>query len=366
MIYIILFLYEAVICYFYDMKLLNNKRIFEICDYKLKISTQKGAVSLAIILPLWLVMGLRYNIGVDYKAYENIFRLALIYKRNSYHMELGYYYLNRISANISQNPQIIFFLTAFLIVFFFLKGIEKNNGSMYFGVLAFIGMGYYFYAMNIQRQYIAIMIMFYAIQFLENRNLPKFLVCVAIAASFHLSAIIWIPVYFAINYVPTKIFYVGSMIIAFLINRFSNYVLSVLSYIGFYTGQITKNANFFKARLSISNVLMLGTLLICGVIFREQLQKNGKAVFRFKPIWLAFLTYAFLYTFGDAATRIATYMCPMYFLAISDITSCFDTRSKHWVRVLVTVVLMMLMLVILYVGNDENAYLPYQYRMLWE
>lgn len=119
MIYFILFLYEAFICYFYDVMQMNQKRIFEIRQYKLRIFGKKGFFALAIIIPLWLVMGLRYNIGTDYKAYERIFQIALRYKRNSYHMEQGYYFLNRFAGILSQNPQIIFLVVSFLIVVVF-------------------------------------------------------------------------------------------------------------------------------------------------------------------------------------------------------------------------------------------------------
>lgn len=363
MIYLYLFLFEAIVCYFYDAKQLNQRKIFEIHQYKLRISVIKGLLVTAIVAPLWLVMGLRYNVGTDYRAYEDIFRIATRYKKNSYHMEWGYYSLNRIVGSITQNPQIIFLVVAFLIIFFFFKGIEKNNGSMYYGVLSFIGLGYYFYAMNIQRQYIAIMIMLYAVYFLEKKEFKKFLVCIVIATSFHFSAIIWIPVYFAVNYIPAKTFYIGSAVIALLANRFTPYVLGLLASAGFYTGQIIGNEGFFRMRLSISNVIMLGAFMICGMFFNKQLKEQNRNVLRFRPIWLAFLTYSLLYTFGGAGTRIAAYMCPMCFLVISDIINCFDKRTKRMIRVLVTLVLIILMY---FVTNHEgNAFLPYQYRMLW-
>lgn len=366
MIYFILFIYEMFICYFYDAKQLNEKRMFQIHEYKLRISVQKGIVSLAIIIPLWFVMGLRYNIGSDYRAYENIFQLARRYNTNNYRMELGYYYLNRAAGYISENPQIIFFLTAFLIVFFLFKGIEKNNGSMYYGVLGYIGLGYYFYAMNIQRQYVAIMIMLYAFYFLEKKKLWEYIICVAIAASFHMSAIIWLPVYFAINYMPTKIFYIGSLTSALLFNRFSNYLLNVLAIIGFYTVQITRNKSFFREHISVSNIVLLGTFLICGVIFRKQLQiSNEKIDLKYKAVWLAFLIYTFFYLLGSAATRIAVYLSPVSLLIISDIISCFDIHTRKWIRVFVTVVLMVLMVIVVtYTGNRSHTYLPYNYRLL--
>lgn len=360
-----LFVCEAAICYIYDCKKLNGKRTFEIKNYKLKISTGKGLFSMAIIVPLWFVMGFRYNIGADYKSYERIFLYA-VHDKKRYLVEYGYYYLNRIAGFLSENPQIIFFLTAYFIIFFMFKGIEKNNGSMYYGVLGCMGLGYYFYAMNIQRQYIAIMIMLYAFKFLEERKLREYIICVVVAASFHMSAIVWLPVYFAINYMPTKVFYIGSLIIAILVNRFSALFLNQLANMGFYTWQIWGNKSFFREHLQWPKVVMLGGFLFCRIFFRTQPKdKVEKIDIKYKPIWLAFLIYAFFYIYGEAASRIAMYMSVMCVLVLADIVSCLEVRTRKWSRLLITVILVLSMLIMVTrEGNEGQAFLPYRYRLL--
>lgn len=367
MIYLVLFLFEAIVCYYYDAKQLNQKKIFEIQQNKLRISVVKGAFVILIMFPLWFVMGLRYNVGVDYREYESIFRISVLYKKNIYHIEWGYYLLNRIAGSITQNPQIIFFIVAFLIVFFFFKGIETNNGSMYYGVLSFMGLGYYFYAMNGQRQYIAIMIMFFALQFLEKKQIRQYLICVLVATFFHFSAIVWIPIYFAINYIPTNMFYWGSFGMAIAANRLRSSVLNLLANIGFYTGQIEGNMHFFRTHFSLVNVVMSGFFLLCGAIFYRQFKEKRKNVIWLQMVWLIFLIYGLLYEFGNAGTRIASYMCIAYFLLIPEFILCLNRSSRKWGRVLVTIILSILMLSVLtYSGNENQAFIPYKYRMLWE
>ena len=368
MIYLIVFLFEAFICYFYDKMQLNNVKPFYVHNYKLEISFRKILLGAAILLPLWFVMGLRYNIGIDYRAYENIFKYIAFYKKNAYDsLERGYYYLNRVAADITQNPQILFFLVAFLINFLFFKGIEKSNGSMYYGVLSFMGLGYYFYAMNGQRQYIAIMIMFYALHLLEKRRMWEYFICVIVAVLFHKSAIIFVPIYFAINYIPTKIFLGGSLGIAFAINRFGNYFLDILADIGFYTSQIRRNESFFKSHFSLVNVGLSGLFLFCGAVFHKQIEKKQKNIICFKLVWITFLIYSFFYQFGQAGVRIASYMCIAYFLLLSEIVSCFSSKLKKWIRILILIGLHISMFIIItYSGNNGQAYLPYKYRLLWE
>lgn len=368
MIYFILFLFEAVICYFYDNRQYNQKKAIEVSQYRLKISIKKGLISLAIIVPLWFVMGFRYYIGTDYVTYERMFKSITTYNKNRYHTELGYYFLNRFAGIITKNPQIIFFLVAFLIIFFLFKGIEKNDGSMYYGVLGCMGLAYYFYAMNIQRQYIAIMIMLYAFYFLEQKRLKEYIVFVVIAMSFHMSAIIWIPVYFMINYIPTKAFYISTLIGAILINRFSALALKLLINIDFYSGQIMNNRRFFQENFQWTKVIIFGAILFCRIFFRDQTpEKMEKIDLKYKSVWLAFLIYSFLYIYGSAGARIAMYLSIICLLIIPEIIECFNTRTKKWVRFLATLVLMVSMyIMITSEGNAIHSYLPYRYRMLWE
>lgn len=367
MIYGILFLFEAVVCYFYDKRQFNNVKAFYVYNYKLNISLHKSFLTMAIVMPLWLVMGLRYRIGTDYRAYEEIFRQAALYNSNTYNMEWGYYYLNRIGVAITHNEQIIFFLSGLLIILFLFKGIEKSNGSMYYGILAFMGLGNYFYAMNLQRQYIAIMIMFYALHFLEKKQTKKYLVCVIAAAFFHISAIIWIPVYFAVNYLPTKLFYWGSLGLAIVIDRLGTYALTIIANMGFYTGQILNNRAFLKSRMSIMNVLLSGLFLVCGAIFyRRLMERKIENIIYIKLIWIMFLIYTFFNQFGNAGIRVAIYLCVAYFMLLPEISFCFNKKSEGVTRVVFTVALVALMYII--ITNDGNAsqrFLPYQYRMLW-
>lgn len=366
MIYFILFLYEAVVCYFYDVRRLNEKRMLEMHDYKLKIYVHKGVISLAIIIPLWFVMGLRYRIGADYTNYENVFLQSVLYKENSSHIELGYYFLNRFAGSLSDNPQIIFFLVAFLIIFFCFKGIEKNEGSMYCGILAFMGLGYYFYAMNIQRQYIAVMIAFYSFKYLEQRNLKKFVISILTASLFHLSAIIWIVIYMCI-YVFKKRYYAGTLVIMAAMVIFKNTVLDIMVRMNFYDHQIQYVRNLIgEDDISLVNVLISSVFLLgCVVWHRPLIRIRQENVIRIKLLWLLLLTDMFLWQFGGAVSRIRVYLCPVYFLLLSDIVQCIPIKEKRTLKIILGVVLLCFMQIIIhYSGNAGNHFLPYRFRSL--
>lgn len=364
MIYGVLFLYEVIVCYFFDKLKLNDVKAISINDYKLKMSIKKLIMLVIIIIPPSLIMGLRYKIGADYTNYEIIFKQASLYHKNSYNIEVAYYFLNRVVGIITDNSQIIFLVTAFIINVLFIKAILDNGNSLLYGYLAFIGMGYYFYAMNLQRQYIAIGIMFYAFQFLETKQFRKYMLCVIISACFHVSSIIWVPLYFIINYVDSKVFYTVSFGIGLLVNISGQYILNILAKLQFYTNQILNNEKFFATHFSILNVLIASIFLLCCILlYKHLIMKYSFNNKRIKMVWLLLLSYIFLYKLGEAVIRIASYMCPVYFVLLGDIISCFSIKFQRFAKIIIIIILCLLMYILVaYGANTNNRFLPYVYR----
>ena len=72
-IYIILFWYEILIALFLEKRLRKNDQIIVYSSGKLKIYVKQFTLLLLLVLPLWLVMGMRYGIGTDFHEYRRIF-----------------------------------------------------------------------------------------------------------------------------------------------------------------------------------------------------------------------------------------------------------------------------------------------------
>lgn len=60
----------------------------------------------------------------------------------------------------------------------------------------------YFSAFNGMRQWIASIILFWAIKYIWNDNFIKYFICVILASTIHISALIMIPVYFIVKERP--------------------------------------------------------------------------------------------------------------------------------------------------------------------
>lgn len=364
MIYTILFFYEAIICCFADKFRLKNLNGVEISNNKLHLFPNKIVISILVILPMILVMGLRYQIGKDYANYEFIFYRIKNYS-DAYGMEIAYYLINSAIGRLTDNPQWVFFVISILINILFVKGMVKNGGSLYYGILAFMGLGYWFYAMNIQRQYVACAIIFIGWKHLEHRELKKFLPYIIIAMTFHNSAIIVLPLYFLLNYVNGKRFYYSTFVVIAVTTILRGSIFVLLQKIGFYG--VYLEGSYLNNSPSVVNIIIAGIFMIATTIFYKKLvQIKKENEIRVKVIWLLLLVNLFLWTFGDVALRMLVYLNPISLLLIQDIIHCFSPKMRQVMKIGVGVLCWCFMMIIItYSGNASQHFLPYRYRTLW-
>jgi len=150
---------------------------------------------------LVITSGLRSNIGdtFNYKNIyvENDFTWEYILSQKDY----GFGILQMILKNyLSEDPQIMIFTTALitnvLIVTIFYHYSRMIELSLY----VYITGGLFLVSMNGIRQVLAAAIAFTAINYLLKGNWFKYSLIVLLAASFHLSALVLIPIYFLVRF----------------------------------------------------------------------------------------------------------------------------------------------------------------------
>lgn len=360
MIYILLFFYEAFVCFLADRKHYSDLNSFEISNGKFKIFPQKIIVALFISIPMICVMGLRYEIGVDYHTYESIFQWIRLYNSRS-GMEYLYYVLNRCIGQLTDNPQWLFFIVSVLINFLLVKGVVKNGGSLYYGILCFMGLGYWFYSMNGQRQYVACMITFLGWKYFEQKKLKKFLPYIIVAMLFHSSAIIWIAIYALLKFVRGKRFYYVSFIIIFSMMMLKKVTVSILHKLNFYSGYLSMSGS-----PSWVNIIISGSFIIAlGILYNNLVQIREENEIRIKLVWFCFLSHLFLWSYGYVAMRMLIYIYPVYMLLLSDIVRCFSAKTRRIIQIGMCVLLCCFMIIIVtYSGNASQHFLPYRYRTL--
>lgn len=148
-----------------------------------------------------LFLSLRYNFGNDYEAYERTFQEISKCARasdfeNPIALEMGWVYLNWLCRPIG-----FFGMTAVIAVgqcFVYYSLIARYVPRSLYGFAVFL----YVFTPNLMliqatamRQAVAIMLFMVSLHFTQRREVWWFTLCIALASTFHFSAIVLWPVY---------------------------------------------------------------------------------------------------------------------------------------------------------------------------
>lgn len=146
------------------------------------------------MLSLVLVYGLRYRVGTDYMYYYESFE-RVVQGTGSYFNEPLYNLLQYMVSFISSNYILFSTICGFLLCIPFYVVILKVSKNPTFSILLFVITNTYFIAMNGVRQGLAMAFLMVSIYYLIKNQEKYFYVYVMVAAMFHVSALIFLPVY---------------------------------------------------------------------------------------------------------------------------------------------------------------------------
>ena len=209
--------------------------------------------TLTIILPSFL-FSVRYGIGTDYFNYINIFKSSAY--GNSSRIEWAYYYINSITAKYFGNIEIAFFvlavmrslfrkdvfILAVIMMLFVYHSIKYYSEIISPGIAMFLFMiMFYQMSFNATRQVLAMTIILFSIRFIQEKKIFKFLIAIIIAAGFHNSAFVFLPMYFLNGILGSKkknsvklIIFVAILALTFSIDKFMSYFLINSKYFSYY------------------------------------------------------------------------------------------------------------------------------------
>lgn len=172
---------------------------------------------------MWFLATFRYGIGFDYYSYINIFRyirdtegfsnlLALSY-------EPGFTLLTKAMTLFIDNSVAMYGFYELLILIPIGWFIYKYCKDAWFAVWLFVTLSFFYTTMNFIRQTMATSIILLSYRFLRDKKPIPYFLLVLLAASFHKTALIMIPVYFLCRIKLTKkwgAIYAGLTLIGYL------------------------------------------------------------------------------------------------------------------------------------------------------
>lgn len=169
-----------------------------LCTGKQHLMKKILFVSICFI-QLFLISAYRYRVGADYSQYAiGFFKMALSdFSEMSYEdWEIGFILLNKIIGHFTADPGAFIIITSLIILIGPAYLIARYSVNPFISVFLYVNMYLFYMDMNFIRQAIAMSIMCFAYKFLVEKKFWRFLLIILLAATFHLTVIYMIPVFF--------------------------------------------------------------------------------------------------------------------------------------------------------------------------
>ncbi|MBO1512355.1 EpsG family protein [Metabacillus bambusae] len=219
-----------------------------------------------------LVSGLRNNIG-DTSAYMHSYEIQnFTWEHVLENKEPGFGLLQMVLKNISNDPQLLIFITALVTNVLIIITLFKYAKMIELSLYVFITSGMFTVSMNGIRQFLAASIIFWATKYLLEGNFKRYFFIILFASTFHESALILVPIYFIVRRKAwTKITYslLGlTILIVMGFNEFSQILFSAIE-----DTQYGQYSNFTEGGANIIRVIVDSVPIIIAYLGRDKLRK---------------------------------------------------------------------------------------------
>lgn len=262
------------------------------------------------------VSACRIAVGNDYWVYR--FNFRLIAQERHVSSEIGFNLVVKWFQLIFgyDNYLPIFGFFSLITVYFFLRALHDQGRDYAFALFLLMTGGYYFNSLNSVRYYLALAMALYAMKYVLKEEFLKFVLVIAVAAVFHKSVLLVIPVYIVAYYLaktgPKK----WQMIVAALLIASLFFGRDLYRYVIFKIYPFYENSVFDNGRIPYANVAKcLGALGLSVCAFFPKREKwTISRKFYFTLNLLGLITF-FCGSFVPEVTRIGYYMIiPQIFL----------------------------------------------------
>ena len=344
-------------------------------SYLAEKSEKKKLYIFFAYLIITIPQAFRYMVGIDYRnSYElatEFGRFTDVTKAIAYRSstETAYKIIMFYSVKIFSSPFWGYSLYSFLTQLFVLKGIWNWKLNISPSVVTFIYLcTFYWRTYNLIRQSLAVAIVFFALVYLYNKRIVRYIILVLIASLFHKSAIVGIG--FLLFYIRPRqndvskrsymIYYYISLVVPIvamifsdvLINKIVN--LSIFSSYEVYTDYDSRN-------ISVYHLFLWTSQLVLYFYFRKQKyndeNRDLSIVVLDKAIVCDYIFSILSYSIGFAS-RIGLYFTLPCFLSVGNMWTERETKTSFTVFQLYIICVSLLKLVAL-LNDDRYGIIPY-------
>lgn len=278
-------------------------------------SKPKKIIYLSVMFGLmYVVTVMRYGVGNDYFSYMRIFE-DLIHAEWGEAFTLGleplFVVLTKCMAVFTHNPEVMYAIYAFIILVPVAIAIYRHSTNVWISVTVYLCFTFFYTSLSFIRQSIAVSILILAFGFIKERKIVPVIIMAVVAALFHYTAAVFIPLYLISLIKPTKkylIIYgsvsVGALIICLVMKALgANPVNVVADIVTAVTGKDYSSyigSMWFEVGFGVQYLIMPLALLAFVMIsyfLGWKDKKEAPVLLQFTlmnaSIW-SFITYAFI------------------------------------------------------------------------
>lgn len=254
-----------------------------------------------IIVALFLCCG--YMTGSDWRNYETMYYSSKFGEFNNDKIEVGYSIFTTFFNYIGVNFWIFWCLLKIVLFGVVVKTVRSIGVSLWLFLAIFLPeIGYHWFINNPMRNLIACVIFMSSFSYLIERRIVPYMLLAILAALFHFSALIMIPIYFLSKVKISNKVYVVIFIAAFLLSLKLDFLIELILKL------VTKN-QFIASRTTgyFLNSGYLLTSLNIGLLYR---------VFLFSLLLIQRRKIEEKYTFGKVIISLSMLYFILYPIAI--------------------------------------------------
>lgn len=227
---------------------------------------------------------------------------------------------------------VIGLITFLTLLFFFLS--FNNNGNEVFELYLFLCFCLYFQLMNQFRQMFAISIVFFSYRYI-GKSFIKYMLLIVLAALFHGTAIIMLPMYFLYKIKLNRKTFLFYGLISILVLVFSPFIKSLIQYTSYSNYLGWTEFDTAGVTSTVLNLIVRISLMVICLIFSKNIIKNdNRKIFLYHMIIICSIVQMLTIT-SYLFTRITTYFFVFYISLIPDVVNEMDgkfTKDSVWIE----------------------------------
>ncbi len=328
-----------------------------------QVSKNNAWKVLAFVL-LAFFAGFRYKVGIDYDSYVQIFNG----EEGHFVNEPGHKLFISIIHLIGGKAQLYLFFMACITQFFVYKTLIKVKKGFWLSVLVYYCISLlYIASFNAVRQYVAISIIVWSLQFVEKEEFRKFCaIVIFVSLCFHYSAFIFIPLYFFLKNRHSMKMTLIIFLVVILSNRLMWEVISLTPYVK-YLEHIESGEEREKKVELIQYMFALFSFFMVLIENKFKYMRENTILCNMNALCLYTMTLVTLQTIGSMIMlfqRYNNYFIFSYLFIIPAVMNSMKPKNAIVPKIIVVIVSILYFFRTIVINGDKHILVPYDINLI--